>query len=96
MLLLLRVNRPMWSEETLQSIIDGNKAIAWDAAINRRKRKRNGDSILLVSDAEKSDQSSMSEWKPLRVINGQHITNILQYIYLLLFALVHGILLLLF
>ena len=84
----------MWSEETLKNITDRNKAIAWDAAINRSKRKRNDESILLVSDGEKSDQSSTSEWKPLRVINGQYITNILQYIYLLLFAVVHGILLL--
>ena len=57
----------MWSQETLQNIIDWNKAIAWDAAM---KHKRNDDSILLVSDGEKSDQSSMSEWKPLRVPNG--------------------------
>ena len=48
-------DKHMWSEETLQNIIDRNKAIARDAAIDRRKRKSNDDHILLVSDGEKSD-----------------------------------------
>ena len=38
----------MWSEATLQNIIDRSKA-----AINRRKHKRNDCSILLVRDGEK-------------------------------------------
>ena len=53
MLLLLRVNKPILSEETLQNIIDRNKAIAGDAAINRRKHKRNDYSALLVTEGER-------------------------------------------
>lgn len=55
MLLMLRVNKHMWSEETLQNIIDMNKAAARDAAIDRSKRKRNSGADLVVLDDENSD-----------------------------------------
>ena len=45
MLLLLRVYMHMCSEETLQNIIDRNKAIARGAAIDRR---RSAKAILLT------------------------------------------------
>ena len=40
MLLLLRVYMHMCSEETLQNIIDRNKAIARGAAIDRRRKEK--------------------------------------------------------
>ena len=53
MLLLLRVNKYLWSEETLQNIIDRSKAAARDTAIiERSKRKRNGDDDQMMSDVE--------------------------------------------
>ena len=52
MLLLLRVNKHLWSEETLQNIIDRSKAAARDTAIERSKRKRNGDDDQMMSDVE--------------------------------------------
>ena len=38
MFLMLRVNKHMWGEETLQNIIDKNKAAAREKAIVRSKR----------------------------------------------------------
>ena len=55
MLLMLRVNKHMWSEETLQNIIDKNKAAARNAAIDRSKRKRSSGADLVVLDDENSD-----------------------------------------
>ena len=43
MFLMLRVNKHMWGEETLQNIIDKNKAAAREKAIERSKRKRIGE-----------------------------------------------------
>ena len=43
MFLMLRVNKHMWGEETLQCIIDKNKAAAREKAIERSKRKRIGE-----------------------------------------------------
>ena len=39
MFLMLRVNKHLWTEGTLQNIVDKNKAAARDAAIERSKRK---------------------------------------------------------
>ena len=43
MFLMLRVNKHMWGEETLQNIIDKSKAAAREKAIERSKRKRIGE-----------------------------------------------------
>ena len=50
MFLMLRVNKHLWTEGTLQNIVDKNKAAARDAAIERSKRKRT--EVNVVNDSE--------------------------------------------
>ena len=54
MFLMLRVNKHMWSEETLQNIIDKKKSASVGAAIARSKRKQDDEAIPL-SDGENSN-----------------------------------------
>ena len=47
---MLRVNKHLWTEGTLQNIVDKNKAAARDAAIERSKRKRT--EVNVANDSE--------------------------------------------